>query len=110
MQIVTDEPLLECRVLASAVGPNREEAIRAAMAAAGVTELVSGPRPISQRTLQIWHEREEELWGGPHFARQTWNEGTDLAKLATMGQAVSGLRGKLTLVEEAVDGLIAVLV
>ena len=46
-QIVTDEPLLECRVLASVIGPNREEAIRAAMAAAGVTELVEGPRPIS---------------------------------------------------------------
>ena len=46
-QIVTDEPLLECRVLASVVGPNREEAIKAAMAAAGVTELVEGPRPVS---------------------------------------------------------------
>jgi hypothetical protein len=45
VQIVTDEPLLECRVLASVVGPNREEAIRMAMAVAGVTELADGPRP-----------------------------------------------------------------
>jgi hypothetical protein len=34
-------------VLGSAVGPNREEAIKAAMAAAGVTELVEGERPAT---------------------------------------------------------------
>jgi hypothetical protein len=34
-------------VLASAFGPSREEAIAAAMAKAGVTKLVEGPRPIS---------------------------------------------------------------
>lgn len=48
VQIVTNEPLLECRVLASAVGPNREEAIRVAMAAAGVTKLAEGPQPLSK--------------------------------------------------------------
>jgi hypothetical protein len=45
VQIVTNEPLLECRVLASVVGPTRDEAIRLAMVAAGVTELAEGDRP-----------------------------------------------------------------
>ena len=39
-QIVTNAPLLEGRVMASEIRPTREDAIAAAMASAGVTELV----------------------------------------------------------------------
>lgn len=83
MQIVTDEPLLECKVLASVVGPNREEAIRTAMAAAGVTELAEGSRP---RGAIGWTK-------------------TSLSRVVTG----NSLKDCLGVCEEAVDGLIAVL-
>jgi hypothetical protein len=83
VQIHTDEPLLECRVLASVVGPNREEAISAAMAAAGVTELVEGPRPQ----------------GAIAYTK------TSCSRVVTG----SSLRDCLAVCEEAVDSLIAVL-
>jgi hypothetical protein len=83
VQIVTDEPLLECRVLASVVGPNREEAIRAAMAAAGVTELVEGPRPR----------------GAIAYTKTSCSR-------VVMSQDI---KSSLALCEQAVDGLIAVL-
>lgn len=45
-QIVTNAPLFEGRVLASEIRPTRDEAISAAMAAAGVTELVPPERSL----------------------------------------------------------------
>lgn len=46
-QIHSDEPLLECKVLASAIGIDEADATAKAMAKAGVKELVTGPRSIS---------------------------------------------------------------
>jgi hypothetical protein len=82
VQIVTDEPLLECRVLASVVGPNREEALRAAMAAAGVTELVETPRPSVAVAYQ---------------------EGTVIRRVYVS----QDIKSALVLCEQAADGLIA---
>lgn len=62
VQIHTDESLLECRVLASAIGANEAEATAKAMALAGVTELVRGPRPISG--AQTSPERVRSFLGG----------------------------------------------
>jgi hypothetical protein len=61
-QIHSNEPLLECRVLASAIAPTEEEAVAAAMAKAGVTELVTGPRPRSDRPAAP--EREKSFLAG----------------------------------------------
>ena len=83
MQIVTDEPLLECRVLASVVGPNREEAIRAAMAAAGVTELAEGPRP--QAAIAYTKTSLSRVYAGSDL----------LSCLAICEEATDGLLGAL---------------
>jgi hypothetical protein len=84
VQIHSDEPLLECRVLASVIGPTEEDAILAAKAAAGVTELVTTPRP-----------RAAVAWQDATIMRRVFHS--------------NSLRDALGLCEEAVDSLIAVL-
>jgi hypothetical protein len=81
-QIHSDEPLLECRVLASAVGSNEEDAIARAMEKAGVTELIEGPRPK---------------------AAVAWLDGT--REIGRVVHSMS-LLDALQICEEAVDGLI----
>lgn len=40
----------------------------------------------------IWLNRENEMWGpGHHFAKQTWEQGTDIAKRTTLAQAMREL-------------------
>jgi hypothetical protein len=51
VQLHSDEPLHECKVLGSAIGADEAEAVAAAMAKAGVTELATGPRPISETAM-----------------------------------------------------------
>jgi hypothetical protein len=46
---------------------------------------------VQARAREIWEQREEEMWGGSHFARQTWEQGTDLAKKITEMQAYGQL-------------------
>ena len=81
-QIVTDEPLHSCTVLASVISGDREEAISLAMKKAGVTELVDGPRP---QAVRVFEERTHEV-------ARVW-----------IGQDI---RSCLAMCEEAVDGLI----
>jgi hypothetical protein len=81
-QIHSDEPLLECRVLASAVGADEADAIARAMEKAGVTELVEGPRPK---------------------AAVAWLDGT--REIGKVVRSMS-LLDALQICEEAVDGLI----
>lgn len=57
VQIHTDEPLLDCRVLASAIGVDEADATAKAMQKAGVDSLVTGPRPRSQRPGDEARER-----------------------------------------------------
>ena len=84
VQIHSDEPLLECKVLASVVGPTEEDAIMAAKAAAGVRELVTTPRP-----------RAAVAWQDATVMRRVYHS--------------NSLRDALALCEEAVDGLIGAL-
>lgn len=45
VQIHSDEPLHECKVLGSAIGSDEDSAVVAAMEKANVVDLVDGPRP-----------------------------------------------------------------
>jgi len=47
-------------------------------------------RPIERRAREIWAEREK---GFPKFVQQTWEQGTYLARIATLAQAERELEG-----------------
>lgn len=51
--------------------------------------------PVEQRAREIWVEREE---GFPAFVRQTWDQGTWLARRATLVTAAKEL-GRFDLLE-----------
>lgn len=47
---------------------------------------------IVDHAKMIWIVRENAMWGkGKHFAKQTWEQGTDLAKRATVAKAMREL-------------------
>lgn len=80
-QIHSNEPLLECKVLASSTGDDEEDAIAKAMAKAGVTELIEGPRPK---------------------AAVAWIDESQMRKVVRS----MSLQDAIAICEEAVDGLI----
>ena len=82
VQLHSDEPLLECKVLASAIGIDESEAVAQAMVKAGVTSLAEGPRP---KAAIAYEERTREI------AR------------VYLGQDIKSC---LALCEQAVDGLV----
>lgn len=83
VQLHSDEPLLSCKVLATAVADSEEEALAKAMAKAGVTELIEGPRP---KAAVAWLDATNEIGKVVHSM-------TLLDALAICEEAVDGLIG-----------------
>jgi hypothetical protein len=83
VQLHSDEPLHECKVLGSAIGADEAEAVAAAMEKAGVTELATGPRPR----------------GAIAYTKTSCNR-------VIMSQDI---KSSLAICEEAVDGLLGAL-